>query len=1098
MSIPQSAQRARTRYAAALYRSALLWDPHPGRAGRAVITAFGAITWDDVLLDDRLEARLVANFPPLPRFRSRPSRWTVNLPPIFRALSPNTRLALGLRVVRGMATPLIAQALRLSLPDTQTLLIDGGRALSGIAETLGAACQSCWSARLDDPGAGRSHLLSCLTCRVAIPRCEQAERVLGEQLGRAVGSLPLPPAIDEALATTLDAGIYTGHTLLWRRPAFLQGAAVLCILLGLLVLFWPRGTTRFPAAVTAASTPAAIVAAARASYSAVPPSSGILHRRWAITLGQPQLNFQADEWVDPLHPERHRMQLMADRRVAEWEVGDGQDHLLYMSTLAPYFCGASPIGVQSHTNERNSWTMSPTQQATMRTARWYHGPWATGLHYLDLAATADTLRSLGIAGSGPAATLTLSAEGHTISGTLLLRFDPVNHALREVRELQRNNGQTEERVPWQLTSSQTLDEQTIMPIDLLVAYPDNSQPPLVERNSPVIDDGCPLTGSEQTQSLPRLLMMPNLGPLIGLSALPTGLDHAFIIGPADPSAPNGFTQQFQLDINNLHVVYAGPAKRLVFVPEASPIAADHMVTTGPWLVHFLPQEVPTILTAVLQRAGTGTEPFLDSGKGNFVRVLAEGWTRAELLAVLATARPLRVDDWARAPDRFYEAAPLPAAVQAHLLTLLAAARISPGQSHHVLTLETTRQAPFFAGLADPYHTPVTLWPAQRRQESWVSYGSDGREVRALRLTSDLAGRVVAAQWHDEQTWHIYDAASTSVAAQPYHAGAQSFGYDVVPLVAAWQWQWHTSGDGSEVAEQRQPLEALPGNAGLASSEVVYLDNWTNDLATDSALARTVFDARGHLSRQETLAILTANTAVQENHLGVPVSTPITSTVTINSRVVEQDEWLPSVPASTFAWPLPPGTKEASANNLLTFYPYFNDPPVEVRNIADAAATMPFPVWDWGSGWTPAEEAPSLSGILQQPPHKGQFPPIMRGTIGSAVSLGVAADAHYVLDNRSVDLLQGPAPLLRQLLQQTAPAWTSAEQRIVLIRGHARTVWLMRGSTQKSGINIYYNRWIVFEMDGTLFFIRADVQDADLDKIVQHLDGLRQVVPQRQP
>ncbi|MBA3943114.1 MAG: hypothetical protein H0X37_00970 [Herpetosiphonaceae bacterium] len=1099
MSIPESAQRARTRYAAALYRSALLRDPHPARAGRAVITAFGAITWDNVLLDDQLEARLVANFPPLPRFQQRPSQSPVNLPATFCALSPSTRLALGLRIVRGMATPLIAQALWLALPEAQTLLIEGGRAMSGATDTLGGACRSCWSGRLDDPNAGRSHMLTCSTCRVAIPRWEQAERTLSEHLGRALGSLSLPPAIDEALTASLDPSTHTGHTLLWHRPAVLQSVLVLCTLLTLLLLFWPWRTDKLSATASAALPPAAIVAAARNTYAAVPQVSGFLHRRWAITLGQPQLNFQADEWVDPAHPERHRMQLVADRRVAEWEVGDGQDHLLYMSNLVPYFCGASPIGVQSHTNERNSWTMGPTQQAAIRTVRWHHGPWATGLHYLDLAATADTLRSLGIAGSGSAATLTLSAEGRAISGTLLLRFDPVSHALREVRELQHNNGQTEERVPWQLRSTETLDEQTVAPHDLLTSYPDDNQPPLVERTSPIIDDGCPLTGSEQTQSLPRLLMMPNLGPLIGLSALPTGLNQALVVGPPDPAAPNGFNQQFRLEINNLHVVYIGSAKRLVLVPEAPPIAGDHLVAAGPWRVHFFPPEVPTVLTAVLQPAAIGNEQFHNgSSRGNYVRVLAEGWTRDELLAVLATARPLRVDDWANAPDRFYATASLPAAVQAHLLTLFAASRITPGQSHHLVVVETTRQAPFFAGLADPYHTPAALWPAERRQESWIAYGKGGREARALRLTSDMMGHVVAAQWHDEQTWRSYDAASTTVIAQPYRAGAQRVGDAVLPLAAAWQWQWHTLDDGSAVAEQLQPLEALPGNAGLASSEVVYLDNWTNDLATDSALGRAFFDRQGHLRGRETLAILKAATSGTENHLGVTATTPVTSTVMINRAVIEQDEWLPSIPASTFEWTLPPGTKEASADNLLTFYPYFNDPPVKVRNITDAAATMPFTVWDWGPTWTPLEEAPALSGILQQPPHTGQSPPVMRGTIGSAVSLGVAIDAHYVLDNRSVDLLQGPASLLRQLLQQTAPAWISAEQRVVMINTQPRTVWLMRGTTQKSGINIYYNRWIVFEMDGTLFFLRADVQDADLDKIVQHLDGLRQVVPQRQP
>src|ERR687885_2678802 len=56
MSPLQTAERARARYADALYQSALLRDPDSARAARAVIAAFRRVDWATVPLDDRTEA----------------------------------------------------------------------------------------------------------------------------------------------------------------------------------------------------------------------------------------------------------------------------------------------------------------------------------------------------------------------------------------------------------------------------------------------------------------------------------------------------------------------------------------------------------------------------------------------------------------------------------------------------------------------------------------------------------------------------------------------------------------------------------------------------------------------------------------------------------------------------------------------------------------------------------------------------------------------------------------------------------------------------------------------------------------------------------
>ena len=155
-----TAERARARYADALYQSALLRDPDPDRAAQAVIAAFRRVDWANVPLDDRTEARLIQCLPPLPRVRLRRPPPIAPLPPPFWKLPPATRLALGLRLLRGLSTELIAEALGQPVDAVRTLLVEGIAASSDPPLELGEACRACLAARLDDPTAERGHLLA--------------------------------------------------------------------------------------------------------------------------------------------------------------------------------------------------------------------------------------------------------------------------------------------------------------------------------------------------------------------------------------------------------------------------------------------------------------------------------------------------------------------------------------------------------------------------------------------------------------------------------------------------------------------------------------------------------------------------------------------------------------------------------------------------------------------------------------------------------------------------------------------------------------------------------------------------------------------------
>ncbi len=58
------AERAVERYANSVYRLALLRDGDPARAADGTVAAFGRIDWGAAVLDDQLEARLIAALPP--------------------------------------------------------------------------------------------------------------------------------------------------------------------------------------------------------------------------------------------------------------------------------------------------------------------------------------------------------------------------------------------------------------------------------------------------------------------------------------------------------------------------------------------------------------------------------------------------------------------------------------------------------------------------------------------------------------------------------------------------------------------------------------------------------------------------------------------------------------------------------------------------------------------------------------------------------------------------------------------------------------------------------------------------------------------------
>ncbi len=1076
MSAAHIADRARIRYADAIYRSALLRDPDPERASHAVVAAFTRVDWTVAELDDRVEVQLIQGLPSLPRFRLRRPRPLAPLPPRFWKLPPVMRLALGLRLLRGWPAEMIAAALARPMDDVRTLLLDGVAATGGDRLDLTGACRACLAARLDDPGAARDHLRSCPTCRATLPRWEASEADLAAQLSAAVGDRALPPASGRALEAALECDGPREAGLAASAPLLLRLGLMVVVLTALGALIWPRrpANARLDLPHAVAPAPRELIDRAWAAFDALPAGSGIVHRRWQLAPDDPQRTLQADEWVDVQQPARHRMQLLNGTIVEEWQAGDGQDRLRYYSQSTPAFCGPLPKeGVASHTLEVNSWPVDVAEQARMRAARWQSGVWALGKRYLDLAARAETLYSTGRAG-GITGTLTLSAAGREISGTLLLRLDPSTFALQEVRELRPDNGRIDLRVPWRLLLSESVEPQKALLAGLLSTFPAANAPRDVERALPIIDRACPLAGAEQALSIPRTLVpIYSRTIVIGLPVVPAGVDHAMLVGSRDRGiAPNGAVDFMAPDATQL--IYLGAGKRLVFWPQAD-LAANTVGTSraGPWHVQ-IDQQAFGVFAAIAGLYQTRNDRYAAAPGNVGFRAWAEGWNHDELQALLATARPLRLDDWSRTAALFYEPLPLDPDMRDLLARIGSASAPRPGGIRHQVEVTTRRRAPFLAALADPYHLPESAQPATQRSESWSEVDPSGtRYTRTSRATTGRDGQLIEKMWTTEQRRSTYRALDNAVS---YETTAEDDWIPPDPIVAQllrYAWSVHRLPDGSTTAETSQPLDQtslayLPDvqRAGTASGQ----EPWLLDVEPTTVTLRLEFGPDGRLRQSETLGIAQAP--------ALSTTAGLTRRVLLERTVVETDTWVSSAPPAAFSFTPPADARQIDA----TMPAFLRTGPLGATvttSITDTARAVAFPVWSWRG-------SPELLSFraARIPPDRPD--PDARGPANDQMLLaGLAVELSYATQRGNLTLLQGPAATLRPLFQQRPPEWRTSEKLTLRIGGTEHDVWVMRAEDAS-------RQWAAVEIDGSLLFLQHGGPADELDAILMNLGGLQKV------
>lgn len=421
---------------------------------------------------------------------------------------------------------------------------------------------------------------------------------------------------------------------------------VLALVVALVVIGW---TSRQPVVVEALDA-RTLLRTALAQYDAIPPfvvnDQGLVHRRWEINSERPLLQLVADEWADPRDPARHRMQLTVEGVPMEWQGGDGVARLHYYGMLARSLCGATLPSIQLSGNRINVWPSPAEEQRRLRTARWQSGFWAVGQRYLSAALRTPALHV--ITASGPDAPVTVAAQ--TMSQTVLIRLDPRRYTLREVTVLTRHGTTTRTTTPWRRVLTETmLPDDRFEPF--VVSFPLPTRPQVLGRQPGIVDPMCPLTDRDHAIAVNTFAAR---FPLIGLPAPPAALHRAILIAEAASSRDS--QGQWSPERGAVQLIYHGPGKRLVVVWRANaPADADIPTSSGPWLVHLDPQALGIWAGQLLPNGGATAQRLLPGFTGS-LRVWAEGWDEAELVAVLGQLQPLQPPDWAAQPQVYYDPA----------------------------------------------------------------------------------------------------------------------------------------------------------------------------------------------------------------------------------------------------------------------------------------------------------------------------------------------------------------------------------------------------------------------------------------------------------
>lgn len=562
-----------------------------------------------------------------------------------------------------------------------------------------------------------------------------------QHLREAVGRERLPGAVADGIERDLEARAAGEERHWWQQRAVVVVGVIAAVALVLLLLAepWKRGA---PTAAAPPPTPRELVASAIGRWDDT-AADGTLHRR--VVAVDPRMSsdepLTVEVWLGSQNG-KHRVEVRRGDELVEWQIGDGRSRLLYAANPRWSSCPwPNSVIVDNHPR---SFTLRPQQQAAVRDERLTLGAYGTGYRALQSALDADDLRSFGARRDGERPTLTLGFTDRqtTPARRLLLLIDTATGELRRVQQVIDGGAQGSTRDLWRVE----VDEQTNRGVSL-------QQPPsdretldrdrLLDPSCPALDDRFVISLRTQT-ALRWWRAVPYLP-----TRLPPGITRAAIV------SMNGTTDDVYQPVSNATLLMIGPQRSisLTQMPDAM-LSSDDLEQQGQWRVRI--EDRDGVTEGELCRAET------DDGQCyNSLMMVARGWGRDDLLALIDTLEPTSIDTWLALDNAFLDPQPLSAEVKAVFQASFDAIEPRPGQTIHSVTDRWQRIDPNRPRWNDPYHVPLDISVPERvRDEQWIAYDGGSERFSTTRTLPD--GTVLSAQIVDGITTRSYSATSGSV------------------------------------------------------------------------------------------------------------------------------------------------------------------------------------------------------------------------------------------------------------------------------------------------------------------------------------------------
>lgn len=403
--------------------------------------------------------------------------------------------------------------------------------------------------------------------------------------------------------------------------------------------------------------PRELIDQALARHMHPPERDGIWHARyetlWYFSddLYAPLL---AEIWLDPRLPGRHRLQLSHRDGGAPYElqVGDGVRRLSYAldAVYAASIYGALPIRARPGSPALLDQSLDAAAQQRARDERLRSGPWMLVPTYLQQARTATDLRLLGRQREGQRTLQILSFSGITPFAwpdaatpeadrvTVLLAIDPEEGLLYRITELVGPVGGVQvSRTIWRLLTQDWLSGSEQMRTTFVIERAWSGVGEFSEASlSASADFALPLIAA-RTLADPALLLEPGAASIWLPVRPPPGIDRALLIWP---------NADLETASQPESLIYLGSARRLIvifrqFAPQGARLEGAWQVALQPGRFgHYSATLTHTTTSAALQ-------------------IESWGFTRAELLELIASLRPVSSTSILAQADIFVRYDPLP-------------------------------------------------------------------------------------------------------------------------------------------------------------------------------------------------------------------------------------------------------------------------------------------------------------------------------------------------------------------------------------------------------------------------------------------------------